>query len=95
MLVRNYRIGKNREVGAAHLDCAADVALEGREQHSWEGRGAWSPRKLRTGGSLVDLPTLTCRIPGLVSLPGCFGSWIPILNLDPRPLDLRTQLLGP
>ena len=67
MLVRNYRIGKTREVGAADLDCATAVAVEGRQQHSWEGRGAWSPRKLRTGGSLVDLQTLTCRIPGLVS----------------------------
>ena len=40
MLVRNYRIGRNREVGAADLDCAPRVAVEGRQQHSRQRRGA-------------------------------------------------------
>lgn len=37
MLVRNYRIGRNREVGAADLDCAPRVAVE--EGNSTAGRG--------------------------------------------------------
>ena len=49
MLVRNYRIGRNREVGAADLDCAPHVC--GRKATAqWGKEGRLKPQEAENWG---------------------------------------------
>lgn len=71
VLVRNYRIGRNRDMGAADLGRTTHLAMREAAAQLVEG-DAWSARELRTGEDSAT--SQLSPVEHLAGVSGCFGS---------------------